>query len=256
MGKFKNLTGMKFGKLAVLEMLDERYVSPSGYTHIQYLCECSCKEKTKIVTLATALRGGNTQSCGCVRRDKTIERNKSGFKDMTGLRFGMLVVRRIAEKHITQSGNLAVRKYWFCDCDCGNTCITRRGTLLSGRAVSCGCLHESLVASEIKKYCIDKYGGIPEYSDLRNKETGMPLRYDVYIPIKNIFIEVNPIHHYKYVKHFHRSLVGYKKMKGRDRLKKKHALENGFFIEIDTRKHKTTKKSIEYLEACLLDAGF
>lgn len=56
-----------------------------------------------------------------------------GVKDMTGQRFGMLVVVCRAEN--TQSG----RATWRCRCDCGKEVVVRGGNLRSGGTKSCGC---------------------------------------------------------------------------------------------------------------------
>ena len=56
------------------------------------------------------------------------------FNDLTGQRFGRLVVLERAESapnHKTQ---------WLCQCDCGSQVIVRSDSLLSGRTLSCGCL--------------------------------------------------------------------------------------------------------------------
>ena len=52
--------------------------------------------------------------------------------DLTGLRFGMLVVigRKVAKG----------RGYWVCKCDCGNETTARTDSLKSGHTSSCGCL--------------------------------------------------------------------------------------------------------------------
>lgn len=55
--------------------------------------------------------------------------------DLTGRRFGRLVAIRIVGK---SKGGTAM---WECQCDCGNTHITKSSSLLSGDTKSCGCLH-------------------------------------------------------------------------------------------------------------------
>lgn len=57
--------------------------------------------------------------------------------DLTGQRFGRLVVERMSDK---QGATRAT--YWECRCDCGGT-KTARGTFLrAGKVNSCGCLHK------------------------------------------------------------------------------------------------------------------
>jgi len=59
----------------------------------------------------------------------------SGVKDITGKRFGRLVVtgRSDNEKHKVR---------WICKCDCGNETIVTADSLLSGKTKSCGCLRK------------------------------------------------------------------------------------------------------------------
>ena len=59
------------------------------------------------------------------------------LKDLTGQRFGRLVVKSFAGYKKTNNGrNKAI---WTCDCDCGNKKDIAGGDLTSGRTKSCGC---------------------------------------------------------------------------------------------------------------------
>lgn len=63
------------------------------------------------------------------------------FKDLTGLRFGRLVViRRINKKGEGKGAK------WLCKCDCGNKTILDSYKLNSGVTKSCGCLHSELLS--------------------------------------------------------------------------------------------------------------
>lgn len=54
--------------------------------------------------------------------------------DLTGKRFGRLVV-------LEQAGKTDRGAYlWLCQCDCGNTTVTKSGNLISGHTKGCGCL--------------------------------------------------------------------------------------------------------------------
>ena len=44
MGNFKDLTGMKFGRLTVVKR-GEDYITPKGKKIIRWLCECDCQKK-------------------------------------------------------------------------------------------------------------------------------------------------------------------------------------------------------------------
>lgn len=53
--------------------------------------------------------------------------------DLTGRRFGRLIVTEFAYT------KPRVGTFWLCKCDCGTEKVIRRGPLVSGRTISCGC---------------------------------------------------------------------------------------------------------------------
>ena len=63
-----DLTGQKFGKLTVINQADP-YISPSGYRKTRWCCECDCGNN--VVVVASDLKRGHTQSCGCFQREMT-----------------------------------------------------------------------------------------------------------------------------------------------------------------------------------------
>lgn len=52
--------------------------------------------------------------------------------DITGKKFGRLTAIKV--DHKTQTG-----EWWLCQCDCGNTAIVHKGSLLGKQVVSCKC---------------------------------------------------------------------------------------------------------------------
>ena len=71
-------------------------------------------------------------------------------RDLTGMRFGRLVVTGEAPPHYTSGGNRKVR--WYADCDCGNTNgIYTAGNLLNGYTNSCGCLNKEVISQRMRK---------------------------------------------------------------------------------------------------------
>lgn len=72
-----DLIGERFGKLTVLE-----YIGNS-----QWKCRCDCGNITTATT--TRLKRGEKTSCGC---------KIGGFQDLTGQRFGRLMVKNMLEK--------------------------------------------------------------------------------------------------------------------------------------------------------------
>lgn len=58
------------------------------------------------------------------------------FKDLTGQRFGKLVVLQFY-KTVQKSG--VKRHLWLCQCDCGNTHVVLGNSLSCNKVLSCGC---------------------------------------------------------------------------------------------------------------------
>ena len=67
------------------------------------------------------------------------------IKDLTGQRFGRLVVVESTDK---RSGRSVV---WECLCDCGNECSVAGYNLTRNNTRSCGCLHSELLAERTAK---------------------------------------------------------------------------------------------------------
>ena len=64
---FKDLTGQRFGKL-IAKKVSER---PAGHNGVRYwYCDCDCGAKN-IEILGEHLRNGMTESCGCLRSDRS-----------------------------------------------------------------------------------------------------------------------------------------------------------------------------------------
>lgn len=77
---FRDLTGMKFGKLTVICRADD-YVQPNGNKSTQWLCSCECG-KNKIVK-AAYLVSSHTVSCGCYAKDLLKKRSIKHGKRQT-----------------------------------------------------------------------------------------------------------------------------------------------------------------------------
>ena len=70
----------------------------------------------------------------------------SKLVDLTGKRFGRLVVLRRGEDYIAPSGAVSVR--WVCKCDCGKEVLIGRSGLQFGSYKSCGCYRSSVRGME------------------------------------------------------------------------------------------------------------
>ena len=84
MAKAKDLTGQTFGRLTVLKRVDN-YIKPNGKQESQWLCECDCNDKTQVVVRGWCLNNGNTQSCGCLQKERLSKsRKKYNTYDLSG----------------------------------------------------------------------------------------------------------------------------------------------------------------------------
>ncbi len=78
---FQDLTGLKFGKLTVIERTTD-YISPSGNKIARWLCKCDCGNLSKI-NGASLKRG--TSSCGCLQKEMVRTRRTKHQKSGTRL---------------------------------------------------------------------------------------------------------------------------------------------------------------------------
>jgi len=68
MSRFIDLTGQKFGRLTVLERVNNcKYYKP------HWLCRCDCNNK--IIACGSEIKRGNIKSCGCLRKEIIIKKS-------------------------------------------------------------------------------------------------------------------------------------------------------------------------------------
>lgn len=89
MGARIDLAGQRFGRLVARECVgaDRRRESV-------WLCRCDCE--AEITVRMTALRTGNTRSCGCLHREELSARTKAATKSQvtyTGVHYRLRVAR-------------------------------------------------------------------------------------------------------------------------------------------------------------------
>lgn len=158
-GNRKNLVGQRFGRLLVVEQLDDK----NGWT--QFKCKCDCGNEK--ITSGSNLVYGATRSCGCLHKDIV---NKKLMEDLTGKRFNKLsVIKRVESKYD--------KAHWLCKCDCGKETIVSTGGLKSGHTKSCGC-HQDDVASETHYVDLTgrDFGKLHVIERVNNSKTGI-VRY-------------------------------------------------------------------------------
>ena len=179
-GRISHL-GERFGRLITLEQL------PGG----KYLCKCDCGNIIEVKT--GNLTSGNTQSCGCLQKDRTSE---ASFVSLVGEKFGKLtVIKRVENDKFNQ-----VR--YECRCDCGGTAFVCAGNLRKGITQSCGCI-KSRGESKINQWLTENnISFIPQYShnDIFLSSRRRPF-FDFAIMKDNMpvaFIEYQGKQHYEY----------------------------------------------------------
>ena len=142
MPKKNNLTGCKFHYLTVLKPTEKRNSGGS----ILWKCQCDCGNIT--YATSTELKSGHKKSCGCLQKKIASKIGQKNLIDLTGQRFGKLVVISKNKSKKTPNGSTVV--FWNCKCDCGNSCIISGNSLKTKHAQSCGCI-KSLGEQKISK---------------------------------------------------------------------------------------------------------
>ena len=214
MGRIKDLTNQRFGKLTVLEITDER-----KNRQVVWKCQCDCGKITYVV--GQALRTNHTTSCGCSRKDC------KNVKNLIGQRFSKLIVVERAGSNDSQEA------LWKCKCDCGNERICSSKQLKRMEIRSCTqCKNYASKGEEVVANLLIQHGinFIREYTfkDLLSKN-GYNLRFD--FGVVNDFgeliqlIEYDGSQHFKPMEKFGGE-TSFKDLQERDQLKNNYCIKN------------------------------
>lgn len=111
--------GRKYGKLTATAQ------------HNKKECDFKCDCGNLTTKNASSVKGGLTKSCGCLAKE-------SGWVDLTGRRYGMLVIR----EPVTWPD-------WLCDCDCGGTIVVSKRKLFKRWVTNCGCQKEKPLSKKV-----------------------------------------------------------------------------------------------------------
>lgn len=234
---FKDLTGKTFGRWTVLR-IDINKIKPNNNRKTYYICQCVCGSPEKSVE-GPQLTNGTSQSCGCYKKEQQA---KACILDLTNKRFGILTVIKMV------GSNRQNKAMWYCKCDCGGERTTCSNSLVQGMSTSCGCLSESIIATELKKYCIENFLAETECFLFRNPENNHKLYYDIYIPKFKLVIEVHGSQHYRFSKRWHVTQDGFKHRQYLDSIKKEYAENNGLYLEINLLKTKKIEQAIQIVD--------
>lgn len=138
MGAFIDLTGQKYGRLTVIERVE----NING--RVAWKCKCDCGNEINVI--AKSLRNGNTKSCGCLKQGTllTLEELQNMQSDeipvgkaidLRGKTFGKLtVLYRVKPADYIRS----IHSFWKCKCECGNETVVDIYNLRSGNIKTCG----------------------------------------------------------------------------------------------------------------------
>ena len=208
-----DLTGKRFGRWIVQHKTEQRTKNRSIIWH----CKCECGNEKDIN--GDTLRRGETQSCGCLLKEKIAEIARKGRIDLTNQKFGKLT----ALYPIYSDENKHTK--WVCQCDCGNIVSVDMGNLRSGKSQSCGCTNSSneerIIAILVKNninFCYQY-----KFSDLLTKE------YDFYVENKYI-IEFDGQQHFYYTGTGWDTEEHFKRTHNSDLIKNKYCFDNNIPI--------------------------
>ena len=215
MSKLIDLTGQRFNRLTVIKR-DMSKVGNIAY----WICQCDCGNIISV--RGDRLRGGNTQSCGCLRKERISEQK---LINLIGKKFGHLTV---IKKDTSKVGKYI---YWICRCDCGNIASIRGECLKNGNTKSCGCI-KSKGEDKIRKILFSlKINFIQQktFDDLKYKSN---LKFDFFLPEYKCCIEYQGEQHYEAIKYFGGEKE-FKEIQLRDKIKKQWCQNNNIkLIEI------------------------
>lgn len=138
-----NFVGETFGELTVLCEL-EPHITPNGSKQRIVQCKCSCGN---IFTIRLT-NAKKSQKCkDCLDKDRRI--------DITGQRFGKLMVVSMAKDYTSPTGHRLSR--CNCHCDCGNNVTVNMSALVTGFTKSCGCLNNTCGLLKDNPDLVEKY---------------------------------------------------------------------------------------------------
>ena len=139
MGKVKDITGQRFGRLVA--QYYKLVPNPrTGKNDTYWHCKCDCGNEKDI--RRGDLQQGRTVSCGCYGKEQA---SKALKEDLSGQRFGRLLVLEDTKKRMYKS------VIWKCECDCGNIVEVYAPSLKNGSTRSCGCLHKEQLSEYMSK---------------------------------------------------------------------------------------------------------
>ena len=114
----------------------------------------------------------------------------SNYKDLTGMKFGRLIVIR---RYGTKIYGRTYRATWLCRCDCGKTHVVDTRNLTCGLTKSCGCLNLEVFNTNLTNR-IPKHG----YCSTKKQKNAQTDLYHVWLSIKQRCFNTNQKEYHRY----------------------------------------------------------
>ena len=112
MGKCIDLIGQTFNRLTVAKRVEN-----DKFGNAQWLCRCNCESKNEIIVATGSLNSGNTQSCGCLQREKVMITGNNNKKyntyDLTG-EYGIGYTSKGEEFYFDLEDYDKIKNYCWC----------------------------------------------------------------------------------------------------------------------------------------------
>lgn len=223
-GKAKDLTGLKFGRLTANFRVREKA------KEVFWLCTCDCDNK--VVVRSSALLSKKTKSCGCLQREFASKLGEKSRDNISGKIFNDIEVLSLATDYKKENNIMSKNAYWKCRCFCGNEFFANSGELKRFSISSCGCSSLSVGEQKIKRILeeneITFLHNTSFFKDLRF-DSGLPGRYDFIIldELRNPtrIIEFDGLQHFN-KNSFRMSEDEFALLKIRDNIKTEYALRH------------------------------
>lgn len=226
----EDLTGQRFGRWTVIGPAPTRY-SKSGKTRsIMWKCRCECGTVKDVG--ARALKTGMSTSCGCLQKERV---SAAVVDDLTGQRFGSLVVTGRAGSTTGTTNGMSKHAKWHCVCDCGEELDVIGFSLKNGDTTSCGCRKSSRYEDMTAEY-LDLCGYKKDIDYFREHTFdglvgvgGGRLRVDFFVHLhdgRDAIIECQGEQHYRATK-WYGGKPYLQKLQEHDRRKREYAAEHG-----------------------------
>lgn len=159
----------KFGHLIVKNI---RYDEKQRV--VLWECECDCKNKTKVVKVASLIEKGSISSCGCQRRNSIQERSPYVKEEYIGKIYGQVNNEGGLKVVDIDRDSKEMGIIWDCEClFCHKIVKLPAGQVAKGNLQSCGCHHTANTTYyDDKKYIGQKFNGIEVIDIVGNSGKG------------------------------------------------------------------------------------